>query len=218
MFTINTRSEARSLGLKHYCTGHPCKHGHVSERRVTDGSCMDCDRSRVRSPDPEKSRAHTRAWRARNLEKRRAAERRAHVISKDKRNAYSRAYNEEHSVEIKARKAAYRVANADKIRIREAAYSKANPEKIRAKAAVRRARKLGATPADSDRTKILPFYEMAQRATAIIGADFQVDHIEPLSRGGPHHQANLVVMRSDWNQRKGANYWPWLAWFNEPVS
>jgi len=40
---IIIRSDATKLGLPHYYTGKPCKHGHLSKRRVKDRVCMDCD-------------------------------------------------------------------------------------------------------------------------------------------------------------------------------
>jgi hypothetical protein len=37
------RKEASALGLTHYNTGRPCKHGHIANRRVKDRVCMACD-------------------------------------------------------------------------------------------------------------------------------------------------------------------------------
>jgi hypothetical protein len=84
---IITRSEAKALGLKRYFTGKPCKHGHVSERLVSDWVCTEChsekrrnwraanhEKCRERSRkwkrnNPEKCREHGRKWRAANPEK-----------------------------------------------------------------------------------------------------------------------------------------------------
>lgn len=41
---VISRNEAKALGLKHYFTGEPCKHGHVSSRFVSIGNC--CERER----------------------------------------------------------------------------------------------------------------------------------------------------------------------------
>ena len=41
-------AEAKALGLKHFFTGKPCKHGHVAERCVGNYACMECDRTRAR--------------------------------------------------------------------------------------------------------------------------------------------------------------------------
>lgn len=39
---IITLQEARSLGLKRYFTGEPCKYGHVSERITAGRRCLEC--------------------------------------------------------------------------------------------------------------------------------------------------------------------------------
>jgi hypothetical protein len=36
------RAEARKLGLKHYNTGKPCKHGHFADKITNSGQCMRC--------------------------------------------------------------------------------------------------------------------------------------------------------------------------------
>lgn len=36
------RAEARKLGRVRYFTGRPCRHGHVAERYVVSGSCIEC--------------------------------------------------------------------------------------------------------------------------------------------------------------------------------
>lgn len=37
-----TRTEARAAGLKRYFTGKPCKRGHVAERYLKGGMCIEC--------------------------------------------------------------------------------------------------------------------------------------------------------------------------------
>jgi hypothetical protein len=39
---IITRKEAQEQGLPRYFTGKPCKHGHLSEKLVSGGSCVEC--------------------------------------------------------------------------------------------------------------------------------------------------------------------------------
>lgn len=41
---IINRKTALDLGLKRYYTGEPCKHGHIAERKVTNGACTECAR------------------------------------------------------------------------------------------------------------------------------------------------------------------------------
>jgi len=38
------RDGARRLGLTYYFTGKPCKHGHLAERFVSFGGCVECNR------------------------------------------------------------------------------------------------------------------------------------------------------------------------------
>ena len=44
---IITRQEAIAQGLRHYFTGEPCGHGHMSPRYVT-GGCVECIKKRAR--------------------------------------------------------------------------------------------------------------------------------------------------------------------------
>ena len=39
---IVTREHARREGWRYYCTGQPCRHGHVAERYAADGRCVPC--------------------------------------------------------------------------------------------------------------------------------------------------------------------------------
>ncbi len=60
---IILRSEATEKNLSHYYTGKCCKHGHLSERRVKDRICMECDRQdkqSFRKNEPEKSKLSKR--------------------------------------------------------------------------------------------------------------------------------------------------------------
>jgi hypothetical protein len=61
--SIIGRDAASALGLKHFFTGEPCKHGHVAERIVSSHGCTECDRARALK------------WRAANLEKARERDR-----------------------------------------------------------------------------------------------------------------------------------------------
>lgn len=43
---VISRSDARKLGLKRYVSKLPCKYGHVEERFVSTGACLQCHRNR----------------------------------------------------------------------------------------------------------------------------------------------------------------------------
>jgi len=66
---IILRSEAAEKNLSHYYTGKCCKHGHLSERRVKDRVCMECEnvkRINFRLNNPEKAKEKAKASYARN--------------------------------------------------------------------------------------------------------------------------------------------------------
>jgi hypothetical protein len=51
---IISRREAKEKELTFYFTGKPCKHGHLTDRRVADGQCQECNRERARVYSQEK--------------------------------------------------------------------------------------------------------------------------------------------------------------------
>ena len=106
--------------------------------------------------------------------------------------------------------------NKERAAANKRAWSKANPEKTALYKATRKSRLLCQTNETADAAKIAEFYRMASRLTRITGKPYHVDHIEPLSKGGLHHQDNLVVMTGPLNSAKRDAHWPWLTWFNSP--
>ena len=68
---VISRSEAMAQGLPRYFTNTPCKHGHVAERRMSDG-CVECSDKHARAwqaANPEKVKAIAAAWAKANPEK-----------------------------------------------------------------------------------------------------------------------------------------------------
>lgn len=62
---ILSRQEAIEKGEKFYCTGIPCKYGHLSER-YRSGVCVECQRVRNRSKDKCENYGRVKEWRVRN--------------------------------------------------------------------------------------------------------------------------------------------------------
>lgn len=92
---VISRSEAKAKGLLRYFTGKPCKHGHVSERRVINLCCMQCDierQKKYREKDKERVLERQRSSRAANIEAARARENAYNKQNREKRRAYSREY------------------------------------------------------------------------------------------------------------------------------
>ncbi len=97
MKTIS-RAQAKSLGLKRYFTGRPCKRGHIAERETINSSCLCCvlvrrkkhyltNRETIRiaaraayKADPGKYRAASVAYRRDYPERVRASQRKTHGL------------------------------------------------------------------------------------------------------------------------------------------
>jgi hypothetical protein len=61
MPTVINRIAAKEQSLTRYFTGEPCKNGHIFERFVSDGKCLECNRIKMRKywdtyPDAVKKR------------------------------------------------------------------------------------------------------------------------------------------------------------------
>lgn len=60
---VMTRDDARALGRKKFFSGIPCANGHLAERYVRNGQCIECRKQRY---DQEVARDYNMAYRAKN--------------------------------------------------------------------------------------------------------------------------------------------------------
>lgn len=118
-----------------------------------------------------------------------------HIRNKEARNAVSRAYYAINAEEERR-----------KSRSRSLRWARENPVKHRLKGSRRRALERGAPVPNSEIEKLMIKYryEDARRLTKETGIKHEVDHIWPLSKGGPHLPWNLQVLTRDKNREKGA--------------
>lgn len=68
-----TRAEARAQGATHFYSGKPCPRGHICERFVSTGNCVECNRERHRIKNMTdeqilKQRAAAKKWAQENPE------------------------------------------------------------------------------------------------------------------------------------------------------
>lgn len=176
------REQAKSLGLKHFFTGEPCKKGHLKNRLVSNSTCVECVRiyghkyrsqahgiSKIKAwkeNNKDKIKHYTAYWLANNLEKKRA----------DRREWYRKNYR----------------------RI----YEK-NKQFFAEKRAVKRAREVRARPAWADKKIIRDFYQEAKYQ------QMHVDHIIPLKHPmvcGLHVEHNLQLLSPVENLKKGNKF------------
>ena len=198
-----SRKEAKSKGSKHYYTGKPCKHGHLSERYVSSKGCTVCLFSRIkgwRKMNPEKVKKSRRVWFAKHgAEWRRAwLKTRKDIHRSDITKALSR-----------AAVSRWRNKNIEKARMLGRAWRKANPHFGAAQCCARHARQLQAVPLWFDKFSVNKIYAQSAWLSLASGIKYHVDHIIPLKHEvvcGLHCADNLQIITAVENIRKNNRF------------
>lgn len=81
-----------------------------------------------------------------------------------------------------------------------------DPDKVAAKHAARRARENGHHDPTTDHDKVAKIYKLAHILRRDLKQDYQVDHIQPVSKGGSSHERNLQVITAKQNYAKGDDH------------
>lgn len=179
---VSARSIACEEGLLRYFTGEPCRRGHICERYVAKGVCVECDAARRQTED--------------GVRKKRDQDRR---------------YAKQHAEKARKKAKEWREANPDRARENIEAWRKANLEKVRESRFMqnhrRRARESAAFGMfeRADLAKILKeqgFLCAYCRASLRKGKK-HLDHIVPLFRGGSCDRKNLQYLCVPCNLSKG---------------
>lgn len=196
MFNVISLSEARSNRLTRYFTGRPCKRGHICERKISDRSCVECNKIKVkkwRIEHKDQYKAIKRKWEVDNPDKQKAIKRRERIKNKDVYNAsFRRRYK----------------LNPEKIRTNSEKWTLKNPHKRAAYVRKRQARKLNSTPSWLNEVQLQEmenFYWLAKDLEKVTEGKYHVDHIVPLQGKnvcGLHVPWNLQVLPSDINVKK----------------
>jgi hypothetical protein len=107
--------------------------------------------------------------------------------------------------------AKWRQANLEHHRAGYRRWANANADRVRALSAHRNATKMKATPSWANQSAISAIYREAIRLTRNTGVTHEVDHIIPLRSPlvcGLHCEANLQILTSTENRRKGNKFTP----------
>lgn len=223
---MTPRQVAKNSGLKTFFTGKPCKHGHVAERHVSSGSCMECIRiscntehhreqcrqwrkdnlDRVKQLNDrwaDSRRELTREWRKANIEHARQKDRDWYKRNAEMKKAKRRAgYNPEY-----ARRSSkeWREANPQKSRASQQVWRKNNPARLSLLWKVNGARRRNAPGAHTVEDIKDIFKSQSGKCAyckAKVGNDYHVDHIIAVTKGGTNYRSNLQILCPPCNHSK----------------
>lgn len=202
---IISREEARGAGLKRFYTGAACPRGHISERYVNNGHCIEC---RKRFYDPVASKEYNRIYRQENLERiaLQDKERKAKAYALKRRDARAQkaAYQSQLIAERTQRKMFNRKLAVERVRL----WGLSNPGKKQSKRAKRRAIKMRAVPSwfgELDAFVWLEAADLVIRRNALTGIGWHADHMIPLAAReacGLHVASNCQVIPQRLNNQK----------------
>lgn len=190
------KRDAQQQGLKFYCTGKPCKHGHVSDRYTKTGQCIEC------------VKIQSAKWKAENTDKQKAAMRKWWENNKELHNTRVKRWQTDNKEKIKISKAKWEKANPDRVKAKSLRWRLKNPDKVCAAAVtsvLRRAKRVPAWLTLNDKKAIRATYSLAKELSKVYGFIWEVDHVIPL-RGetvsGLHVPQNLQVIPKEINRAK----------------
>jgi hypothetical protein len=161
-------SAARKAGEKLYYTGKPCNKGHDSPRMAISGNCVECQRE------------YMRARYAADPEK----------VKKESK-LWAEA-NKEHDARLRRLR-----KKLPRYRALQDNYRRNNKGRYTAQVRARQLRTARAMPPWVDTKDLVPIYEQARRLSDIIGTDYAVDHIVPITHDlvcGLHVPWNLQII------------------------
>lgn len=209
---IISKADALRIGLKYYFTGKPCKHGHVSIRRVDGSDCWECTKIRATERQiihSEKVRSYKAEW---------------HEKNKYKIKQQKRQYREKNKAQIASAKTKYYEKNRDSIlekvrkwylenqhaaKERTRAWRNSNPDKAKTLDANKKAKRRGAEGKhcrkDIAKLENLQKWKCANCACCIKNG-YHVDHIMPIALGGTNWPYNLQLLCPSCNMRKNAKH------------
>ncbi len=202
----SSAAEARSIGLKRYFTGKPCRHGHVADRFASSWACVECNKEKQKEKSAS-GRRKPRPLTQEQLELRRERKRELRKSPEEAAKIAEYGSRPEVRERRKARLLDPLVAEKERARNRlrkkEARATERGKAASRMHRAARRARLLMATPPWADKEKIASIYLDCPEG-------FQVDHLVPL-RGvtedgrlicGLHVHLNLRYLKKEDNMRR----------------
>ena len=135
--------------------------------------------------------------------------------NKEKIRIYQAEYRQNNKEKKRIANAKYQQNNKEKTRIANAKYKQNNKEIIYYHNSTRRAKLLNAIPSwllncKVEKKRISSYFALSEWYQKIDGIKRHVDHMWPLSDGGPHWSGNLQILTALENNKKWAKVCPVL--------
>lgn len=202
MVEYTDRASAKEAGAKRYNTGIPCIHGHLADRYVSGGACVECMRNHTKARDvrlPSYNRERFAAWYEKNRERHCHNTKQWKSQNLEKFKGYRKAYYHRNKVALREQTKLWRKRNPQRAFLQQKRWIELNRGRVNAYVARRRALKVRATPVWSDQVAIDHFYSECPLG-------YEVDHIVPLVSEevcGLHVLNNLQYLPVKENRSKG---------------
>lgn len=189
---LTTPASAKLAGEKYYFTGVPCPRGHVANRRASNAACVACEKEKQAErckcvPQKVKDSALKYYHKNKVTLRRKALE--YHHANKKRRSAYLSQWKHKNRDKYTSTRRTQRAS------VEGRAASRRYYAERRAK--------IHSELHKCSKEELLAIKSVYKKASKM-GEGFHVDHIVPLSRGGPHRIFNLRIISKEDNLMKSA--------------
>jgi len=187
-----------------------CKDCHAQYNRANKES-RSANARKYYASNKERYSELGRAWREKNAARKSATTKSWNEANRERISILARKRYTENYERESNRAKLWNSLNKDRATANRKAWKESNPAKRTADMRMYQSRKIRATPAWADRSKMEEFYAEALRLKNATGESYHVDHIVPLRSKlvcGLHNQFNLRTILGIENMRKNNRYCP----------
>jgi len=183
-----------------------CRRTVEREREKRKGTAPERSR-KYRQSHPDQVKAGKKDWEARNPDKVQAQKKRSHLRCKEKNNQRSMNWHYANLDYVRAQRSNHYQEHRDEIIARVIQYQRDNPEQFRSVQHRRRAREIGAEGSFTGQDIINLYNEQNGRCGycgITLYDEFDIEHMNPIARGGSNWPENLILACSPCNASKHA--------------